>query len=257
MKEDKIVGGKVYSFFDWVWRLMVLNMLTIICSIGIITICPAICACFRTIKETKENYTPKIFKPYFNNFKYLFRDTWGFSIALVVFVVVCGYGYLWYDGVVGATLASGEKLDKIWLMIAIFSIVIISLGGIMLLMAFIQLPMVINYFYYGYKDSARLCFYMAFKYIITTLIESAIVIVSVILFINAIFIYSLIPLCLFFGISLPQYLKYLVSRKFYVYVSEYQDGDVEDYDYMNKTVNRETYEDDKKIIKKEGEENND
>ena len=123
MKEDKIVGGKVYSFFDWVWRLMVLNMLTIICSIGIITICPAICACFRTIKETKENYTPKIFKPYFNNFKYLFRDTWGFSIALVIFVVVCGYGYLWYDGVVGATLASGEKLDKIWLMIAIFSIV--------------------------------------------------------------------------------------------------------------------------------------
>ena len=68
LKENKVSNSKVFIFFDWVWRLMVLNLLTIVFSLGIITIMPAICATFKTIKDTKENYTPKIFKPFLQNF---------------------------------------------------------------------------------------------------------------------------------------------------------------------------------------------
>ena len=64
MKDEKVGQSKVYSFFDWVWRLMVLNMMMLLFSVGIITIMPAICAGFKTIKDTKENYTPKIVKPF-------------------------------------------------------------------------------------------------------------------------------------------------------------------------------------------------
>ena len=246
MGEVKVPNNKVFSFFDWVWRLMVLNMLVIVFSIGIITIMPAICAAFKTIKDTKENYNPKIIKPFLNNFVYLFRDTWLFSIILVMVIGIAGYGFLWYDGVVGATKGSASELDKTWLMIAMISITIVVIGLLIVGSAFTQLPMVLNYFYYGYIDNIKLSFYMAFKYPLTTIIELVVMIASGVLLFNALFVYHLIPLWLFFGISVPLYVNYTVSLKFYRFVSGQVEDDDEDIDYQNKTVNRETYEDDNK-----------
>ena len=58
----------------------------------------------------------------------------------------------------------------------------------------------------------------------------------------------MIPLWLFFGISLPLYVVYMVSRRFYRYMEMEYGEDFDDVDYQNKVVNRETYEDDKKHI---------
>ena len=253
MKEEKIAAGKVYTFFDWVWRLMVLNVLTIIFSFGIITFMPAVCSCFKTIKDTKEKYSPQIFRKFFNNFKLLFKDTFIYSIIILIFVGICGYAYLWYDGVVGVTGGSGERMDQTWLTIALISITVLTFGALILLMAFIQIPMVTNYFYFRFIDNIKVCFYMAFKYIITTIIETVVVIVSMIVLVNAIFTYYMIPAWLFFGLSLPLYVMYNVSRRFYRYVSDQEEDDLENIDYQNKTINRETYEDDK-ITKVKGEE---
>lgn len=243
MGEVKVPNNKVFSFFDWVWRLMVLNMLTIVFSIGIITIMPAICAAFKTIKDTKENYTTKIFRPFINNFLYLFRDTFVFSIILVVVVGVAGYGFLWYDGVVGAVTGSDNQMDKTWMIIAMIAITVVVIGLIVVSMSFIQLPMVLNYFYYGYIDNIKLSFYMAFKYPLTTIIELVVMIISGILLFNALFLYHLLPLWLFFGISVPLYVNYTVSLKFYKFVSGQTEDEDDEVDYQNKTVNRETYED--------------
>ena len=249
MKDNKIANSKVFTFFDWVWRLMVLNLLTLVFSLGVITIMPAICATFKTIKDTKENYTPKIFKPFLENFIYLFRDTFVFSILLIMLIGIAGYGFLWYDGVVGATQGSLNKLDKTWLTIALVSITIVSIGILLVSMAFIQIPMVLTYFYYGFMDNVKLSFYMAFKYIITTVIELFITGISVVLLINALFIYHLIPLWLFFGISVPLYVNYTVSLRFYRFVSGQAEEEDQEIDYQGKVVNRETYEDENKTKK--------
>ena len=87
---------------------------------------------------------------------------------------------------------------------------------------------------------------MAFKYPLTTIIELVVMIASGVLLFNALFVYHLIPLWLFFGISVPLYVNYTVSLKFYRFVSGQVEDDDEDIDYQNKTVNRETYEDDNK-----------
>lgn len=249
MKEEKVASSKIFNFFDWLWRLMVLNVLTIITSLGIITIIPSICACFKTIKDTKETNNPGIFKPYFFNFRYLFRDTVLFSVILVILVAICGYAYLWYDGVIGETSDSLERLDQIWLVIAMFSIVIVLCSIIVVTMAFIQIPMIITYFSYGYHDNIRLSFLIAFRYLITTLIEFVIVLASIVLLFNAIVINSLIPLWLFFGISLPSYLIYMISRRVYLVMANNEDDD--DIDYQNKTINRENYEDKNQTYKGE------
>lgn len=255
MGEKKLTDSKLWIFFDWVWRLMVLNVLVILTSIGIITIVPAICAAFKSIKDTKENYTSSVIRNYFINFRYLFRDTFGFSIILILLVGICGYAFLWYDGVVGTTQGNLEQMDQTWLTIAIVSIVIVILGMFILLMAFIQIPMVVNYFYYGFIDNIKLSFYMAFKYIITALLETVVVIASLYVLLTALFEYYLIPIWLFFGISLPLYVMYTLSRRFYRYMADTFEDEDEDIDYQNKTVNRETYEDDTKTIK--GEQKND
>lgn len=248
--EEKKSNSKIFNFFDWVWRLMVINVFTIIFSIGIVTIVPSICAAFKTIKDTKENYTTKIIKPFINNFNYLFRDTFVFSIILIFIVGVAGYGLLWYDGAIGSTNGSDEQLDNVWFIISMISITIVFIGITVVLMAFIQVPMIITYFNYGYLDSIKLSFYMAFKYFITTIMETAIVIVSIVVLFNALFIYHLLPLWLFFGISLPQYLIYVLSRRFYTFVSGQTEEYDDDIDYQNKQINRETYEDENKTITK-------
>lgn len=246
MKEQKT--SKIYVFFDWLWRLMVLNVLTIVTSLGLITIMPSICACFKTIKDTKEDNEVKILKPFFNNFRYLFRDTVWFSVILIALLGMCGYAYLWYDGVLGEVGGSIEKLDQIWQIIAMFGIVILIGCFLVVAMAFIQIPMIINYFSYGYKDNIKLSFYLAFKFFVTSLVEFFVMAISVALLVNAIFINSLIPAWLFFGISLPLYLIYLISRRIYRFIAMGEEDD-EDIDYQNKTVNPETYEDQNKTIK--------
>lgn len=249
MSEKNIRNGKVFNFFDWVWRLMVLNVLTLVFSLGIITIMPAICASFKTIKDTKENYNSKIFKPFIINFAYLFRDTFAFSLILVAMIGISGFAFLFYDGVIGVTAGSEASMDQTWYVIGIISIVVVVVGISLVSMALIQLPMVINYFYYGFIDNIKLCFYMAFKYFLTTLIEVFATIASLTLLFFALFNYHLIPIWLFFGISLPLYINCVVSRRFYKYVSGQTEDDLEEIDYQNKTVNREIYEDEK-ITKK-------
>lgn len=254
MEEKKLSNSKIFNFFDWVWRLMVLNVLTIIFSIGIITIVPAISATFKTIKDTKENYNSKIIKPFISNFVYFFRDSFVFSIILVLVIGVAGYGLLWYDGVVGGTDGSVEVMDKTWYMISLISITIVFLGMIIFLMTFIQIPIILTYFNYGFLDNIKLSFYMAFKYFLTTIMEVAVVIISVVVLFNALFIYHLMPIWLFFGISLPLYVICVLSRRFYTFMAGESEDDDEDVDYQNKQINRETYEDNNKTIK-EGEQN--
>jgi len=249
MKEKGTTNNKVFTFFDWLWRLMVLNMLVLVFSIGVITIVPAICAAFKSIKDTRENYNPKIIKPFIINFIYLFRDTFAFSIILLLMIGVSGYAFLWYDGVIGATSGSVNQLDETWQIIAMVAITIVILGIAVLTMMLIQVPMVINYFYYGFIDNIKLSFYMAFKYFITTLVELAVTVISAVVLFNALFMYHLIPLWLFFGISVPLYVNCIVSQRFYRFVSGQTEEDDNEIDYQNKTINRETYEDENKTSK--------
>ena len=90
MKEENIGNGKLFTFFDWLWRLFVLNVLTLITSLGIITIFTSISACFKSIKDAKDEYTREVIKPYFRNFALLFKETIGFGILLVALIGISG-----------------------------------------------------------------------------------------------------------------------------------------------------------------------
>lgn len=223
MREDKIFGGKVYTFFDWVWRLMVLNILTIIVSCGLITVCPAVCATFKSIKDNKEQSDAKIFKPWFKNFAYFFKDTFGYSILLLLITGLSIFAFIRYGSIDKSSLADPKLLP-------LFSIgfVVVVAGTVLILITYIQLPMVMTYLNYGFLDSIRLCFYYAFKHFLTTILEVAASALSLFILILSFFSPGFMPMWLFFGISLPLFCNYLLSRKIYRFAAMNEEEDEDD-----------------------------
>ena len=66
---EKMVNSKAYGFFDWVFRLIIINLLTLLLSFFVVTILPAIVACMKTLKEYASGETEQVYKVYFRNFK--------------------------------------------------------------------------------------------------------------------------------------------------------------------------------------------
>ena len=74
-EENKGFGNsKILAVFEWIWRIFVLNTLTLVCILGVITIVPSLVACFRTIKACYEEDETHYVKAYFKNFVYCFKD---------------------------------------------------------------------------------------------------------------------------------------------------------------------------------------
>ncbi len=243
MNEEKITNSKVYVFFDWLWRLLVLNVLTLITSLGIITFFPAIVACFKSIKDNKENYNTKIIVPYFKNFASVFKETVGIGIVILIMFGISLYAYLWYDGVVGQTAQNEYEGDSVWFTISLISVFAMMGFGLVISMAVLQLPMVTTYFRTRFLDKIRFSFFMAFKFIAPTLLELVILVVDLVV----LFVPVVMPLWVFFGISFPLYLIYVVSKRPYYYLSNNQDEEIEDDTHLlDQTEVRENYEDDKK-----------
>lgn len=69
---DKKVSGKFYTFFDWMAKIILLNAYFVIFSIlGLIVlgIGPSIYATYKLMSMWKNDYSPKIFTVFFNEFR--------------------------------------------------------------------------------------------------------------------------------------------------------------------------------------------
>jgi len=94
--EKGITKSKLMVFFDWVWRLFILNTFTLLTSLGIITALPSLVACFRTLKECYEEDEQHIVKRYFENFIYCFKDTVGVGILFTCLFTALIYSLFYY-----------------------------------------------------------------------------------------------------------------------------------------------------------------
>ena len=67
MNYEKKMNSKIYIFFDWLYKLLIMNVFTLIFICLVITFLPAVTAMNATIKyDINET---NIFKCYFSNFK--------------------------------------------------------------------------------------------------------------------------------------------------------------------------------------------
>lgn len=206
MNIEKFVNSKAFAFFDWLLKLLLLNILTTITSIGIITFLPSLIACFQSIKDYKDGSNKNVFSTYFSNFKDCFKRSIGISILFIVITIILYISLMYYYQNIDDM---GDDVSSTW--IAIFSIGrYLSLFGLfIILLIFIQLPIIYTYFYFRTFDNLRFAFYVAFKYISNSLLCIIPWALSVLT------LFYLKAVWFFIGFSLPLYLIYIISRPTY------------------------------------------
>jgi uncharacterized membrane protein YesL len=88
---DKVVGSKAYSFFDWVFRLVIVNLLTVLLSFLVVTILPAIVAAYKTIQDYIRGNSENVYRLYFRNFKTYPEKSF---FIWIIFILIMGISFI-------------------------------------------------------------------------------------------------------------------------------------------------------------------
>ena len=231
-------SSKISIIAEWIWRVFVLNTLTVVTSLGVITIVPAFVACFRTIKACFEEDETHYIKAYYKNFVYCFKDTVFLSLFTFVIIGMLAYAYYYYSVVIDALVEDGSF--KGWLnlysvLLGLDVVFFIVLGFIV-----VHFPMVCTYFHFRFLDKIRFSFYMAYRHAAMTILIFLIFVAN-----TALLIWM--PLYALVGyFSIQMLTSFMISRRAYWSTArklDLQTNVADEYDRQGKQVNRETYED--------------
>ncbi len=222
--KSKIFNSKAYQIFDYICRLIILNILLIICSFSIfliitsifqdlkigyqlllliptaIMLLPSIVSIFDTIRQYEVDGATGVFKEYIRSFKKYFLKTLLGSIILVLYILLLINSFNYFNTM---------KLTGVgYLLGYIFTLSTI----LMSIMCIIHIPLSMIYF-----DGLNLFHYLklsmifAFKDIVITLVSTAIIIATIILsyYISLYFVLFAFSLPIFFIVKLTKnkYLK--------------------------------------------------
>lgn len=208
-QNEKKYTSKVHRFFDLVYRLLVINILTIIIGLPIVTFFPAIVASIATIKNNIDE--TGVIKPYFRNFATYFWASFKLGLTLLIVISLIGYAFFfWIFQEFG-----NDKME--W--IAQASIIVMIICAIVFMFATVHLPFIIitipdiNNF-----QKIKMSIFIAFRYILTTLIliiACVFILAPVILSLLHIIRYGFIGIWMIIGISLPLFLAIKLSAPVY------------------------------------------
>lgn len=200
MDYEKRVNSKAYIFFDWLYKLLIMNIFTILFVCLIFTGLPAIIAMNATIK--KDMQQTNVFKAYFKNFAHYFKKS--FLIGLLVLVVlafIC-YAFYFYAYVVP---------QNEWNVVVFqMGIVVMFIFLIILVMLCVNIPLIVVTFpSLNVGEILKTSFYISFRYFMTTLILFGMFILKIIGTIAA-------PIWLLVGVSLPTLLGIKLTAAVYI-----------------------------------------
>lgn len=202
MNFEKIVHGKLFGFFDWVWKLVFINTLTMVLSLGVVTFLPSFVACYRSIQEYRDGVQKDVFRMYFGHLKSSFKDAFFVGLLMVGLFGLFGFAVFYYTWVGG----EGYFLFDLGFYISLFCLFIIA-------MMHNQLPMIVTYFHFRFLDNFKFAFFMTFKFMFQNLAIFFIWCLSILLL-------YLTPLWFFFLVSVPMFLVSKMAHPVYRYLSE-------------------------------------
>lgn len=201
MSLDKKLNSKTYRFFDYLFGLVVVNLMTIILSIFIITLLPAVTACYQTISDFKEVGPSKVFRMYFSNFKKHLEKSFIIGLFIIIILVIASFSMLFYGRHFDPNSFVGQA--GYWIMLVVL---------LLLVLFSLHLPLVmINFQSFGIMDTIRISIFICFRYFISSLI---------ILGLNIIIVIGVLalPIWVVIGISLPVFLSIKLTDATYYYL---------------------------------------
>ena len=208
MDNEKFVNSRFFAICEWLWRLVVLNFLTLITSCGVVTILAAITSCIKSFKAYQEGTDKNVFVTYWLNLKSCIVKSLAHSAIFVALGAVVAYAIWLY-----VLNLEDDTLEVSMQSFYTIGLSITFIFGLIVLIAFLQYPLLFTYFRFRFFEQFKMGIYMGVKYILITIVGLASVAGSV-----AMFLYAT-PLWFFIGVSLPLFLIYAVSKNKYGYLS--------------------------------------
>lgn len=201
MNIEKFVNSKLYRFFDWVWRIAILNILTLMTSLGIVTIFPSMTACYKTIFDYFNGEERNVVSAYFKNLKQNFIRPLEGNILTLVAAIVFAIALVFYS--------NNSENTGILTTISVIGFYFVAFSmGILLLMT-IQLPMIYTHFNFRYFDNFHFAFFIAFKNIMSSIGVMLVIAAEILLYI--VFIPGWVVTCF----SVPILVGHLLFKKTY------------------------------------------
>lgn len=225
---EQKLNSKPYRFFDLVYRLVVCNVLTIICFCTVIFAFPSIVACISTLKKENSNYN--VFKAYFANLFAYLKKSILIGLILILLYGIFIYAIYFYSKVEGID----GKLEGFLNLFVNSGFVVCLVGFVILVFLTSHLPYILitfSKFSIGFIFKTSL--YVTFRYILTTIILFILSMVSIITFICCIIRFQILAIWMLIGITLPLFLQLKISYPVYTYFSKI------DYDKIINSIDEE------------------
>lgn len=236
MDVEKYTSSKTYEFFEWTFKLIIWNLLTLfitcavaaipflgfyllkegiiasICSVltivfAIFAFIPCYVTIFSCIKIYKEDGFAETFVLYFDRLWDNLKTLYKLDLIVIGVVTLFVFAiYMYY-----AILSQNPEYN-FFVMVYSTGYYFLMICLIIILLCLLNLPMVVGHFRMNTKSLMRFTFKITFKKIFSTAMYLLIIGVPilVVLFMNV-----LIPIWLLFGFSLPLYFMYYIARKDY------------------------------------------
>lgn len=187
MDIEKKQNSKLYRFFDWLYKLLVMNVFTIMSILPIVTAYPAIVAMYATIKNDMKE--PGIFKIYFSNYKKYFLKSLFLGLIIIASIAIVGFAFYFY-----AYAIPQDSFNEIVFQMGVAVMILLA---IVIIMLSVHIPLItITFNALSVMEIIRTSFFISFRYFITTLILFVMFVLSIVGIIA-------LPIWFLFGVSLP------------------------------------------------------
>ena len=97
MDFEKLIKSKTFSFFDWLYRLLVINLMMIFMMLPVLTLLPGVVAAYATIRDHGNGDITNTFKLFLEIFKSILKRSFTVWIIIVLATLVGGYSIIFME----------------------------------------------------------------------------------------------------------------------------------------------------------------
>lgn len=199
MNFDKLMNSKINTVADWIIRIVMINILVILCSLPIVTIFPAFVSGYSVFADYIDKKDTKLFSSFF----FHFRKNLGRRVLFGVVILVLSYIFL-SNAIFYNTLASdtGDWFYTAGYFVTFILIAMLYALLLYTLVVYYELPSV------KLKVLFKLALYLAGKYYIITIGLVMINLIPLFMLLTAV----TSVLFVFSGVSIPLLIHAIVTK---------------------------------------------
>ncbi len=203
MDQDKKVSSKTFKFFEWLFALVVTNLITIFLIVPIFTAFSAITTLIEVLKDFSTEGPASVIKTYFITFGKNFKRSIVFGIINTIILALIILSLYFYGFLIKPEAIIGQI--GFWFTV-----------GITIFFIFInlQLPFVfVNFPYVGVFDGYKFSLFVSFRHFLNTMLVLA-------CFLLAISGIVLFPIWICIGVSGSAFLAVKITDPIYYYLKK-------------------------------------